>query len=78
MNFMLEALAFYTQTVTASGTVSHESDVILNPGVRFALDFGHLQVVPGFSVPLHPRGSKETDLFFYLSFEHPFRRTGAR
>lgn len=46
---------------------------VLNPGARFAINAGSLQVVPGISFPIDLTGHEETDaVFFYLSFEHPF------
>jgi len=40
---------------------------IVNPGVRWAHNAGNLQIVPGISFP------NGHDVFFYLSFEHPFK-----
>jgi hypothetical protein len=45
-------------------------EVIVNPGLRWAHNVGSLQIVPGISLP------DGRDLFFYLSFEHPFKATG--
>jgi hypothetical protein len=42
-------------------------ELIVNPGVRWAHDVGNLQIVPGISFP------NGRDVFFYLSFEHPFK-----
>lgn len=61
VNLMLEVV--WTGT-TGSG------ETIVNPGVRWAHNLGSLQIVPGISFP---RGR---DVFFYLSFEHPFKSTG--
>lgn len=41
-------------------------ELIANPGVRWAHNVGNLQIVPGISFP------DGRDVFFYLSFEHPF------
>jgi hypothetical protein len=63
-NIVLEAL--YSSD---SGT----TEVILNPGVRFAIDMGDLQIVPGFAFPIfYTPGGQENGMFLYLSFEHPF------
>jgi hypothetical protein len=49
---------------------------ILNPGARFAVNAGTLQIVPGLSFPIGLTGHEETDaVLFYLSFEHPFGST---
>jgi hypothetical protein len=46
---------------------------VLNPGARFAINAGTLQVVPGISFPIDLTGRGESDaVFFYLSFEHPY------
>lgn len=42
-------------------------ELIVNPGVRWAHNVGTLQIVPGIAFP------NGRDLFFYLSFEHPFK-----
>lgn len=41
-------------------------DWVINPGLRWAHNVGSLQIVPGISFP------DARDVFFYLSFEHPF------
>jgi hypothetical protein len=46
---------------------------VLNPGARFAINAGTLQVVPGISFPIDLTGREETDaVLLYLSFEHPY------
>ena len=73
VNLMVECLALWSEAVDSSGAVVHNHDVILNPGFRFALNFGRLQVVPGLGVPIHlGEGGRPHDFFIYLSFEHPF------
>lgn len=42
-------------------------ELIVNPGARWAHDIGSLQIVPGIAFP------NGRDVFFYLSFEHPFK-----
>lgn len=59
VNVMLEAVWVGE---TSSG------ELIINPGVRWAHNVGSLQIVPGVAFP------DGRDLFFYLSFEHPFKR----
>lgn len=61
VNLMLE--------VVWAGT-ANSGETIVNPGLRWAHNLGSLQIVPGVSFP---RGR---DVFFYLSFEHPFKSTG--
>lgn len=62
--------------MTAPGTTEPDQAVFVSPGVRWAHDFDSgLQIVPGIAVPLG-LGPSHADraVFFYLSFEHPFRR----
>jgi hypothetical protein len=49
---------------------------IISPGVRGALNFNSgLQIVPGIAFPIGVGPSSgEKGVFFYLSFEHPFKR----
>jgi hypothetical protein len=59
---------------TRSGDRSgHDSQFTVSPGIRWSYDFpSHLQIVPGLAFPItHP--GNERSVFFYLSFEHPFR-----
>lgn len=69
INLLVESLWLSEQGFGASG-VERESRVLLNPGVRFALQAGAVQVVPGASVIIDPDGDEA--LFLYLSAEHPF------
>jgi hypothetical protein len=74
-NLMLELLWLSTESVAGPGRRVRDESVLLNPGVRYALNFpSGLQIVPGaaYTVGLGD-GSGEDGLFLYLSFEHPFR-----
>ena len=61
------------ETVYSNGT---ETSFVIAPGLRSAINFSSgLQVVPGFSIPIGIGPSNgERGFFFYLSFEHPFKR----
>jgi hypothetical protein len=73
VQLMFESLVSYDGAIDAAGDVGHTTSWILNPGVRAALNFGSLQVVPGFAVPFtRSEGETVHDYFIYLSFEHPF------
>lgn len=64
-NFNVMAEVLYT-----SGNSTDE--LILNPGVRFALNIENLQIVPGFAFPvIYTSGRQDSGVFLYLSFEHP-------
>lgn len=63
-NIMLE-------TIFSSGGGSDE--FIFSPGVRYAIDIGDLQIVPGLAFPFFMSSNKADHGFFlYLSFEHPY------
>lgn len=61
------------EAVYSDGT---ETSFVIAPGLRSAINFSSgLQIVPGFSVPIGIGPSDgERGFFFYLSFEHPFKR----
>jgi len=75
-NFMFEYLRTFTKTdiTNVSPVFTEKSTVqVINPGVRMAINLGNLQIVPGLSVPIYFNdGKSNTNLFFYLSLEHPF------
>lgn len=76
LNFMVEAVYSSTE-IDARDAHSRSESLTLNPGLRGAIDIGGLQVVPGVSFPLGIGPSRgDNGVFFYLSFEHPFRLAG--
>lgn len=53
-----------------------DDQLVISPGARWSYNFASgLQIVPGIAVPIAV-DSEDDDrsVFFYLSFEHPFRR----
>jgi hypothetical protein len=74
-NMMFEYLTTFANDLDDAGKSFRYQDHIVSPGVRFAIDIGALQIVPGIAVPFHwSQGKRDTGLFLYLSFEHPFTR----
>jgi hypothetical protein len=76
-NLLLEFVASREQTLTGPDRRAWETSTLISPGVRWAHNFGALQVVPGVGVPIEladTEGSRWTVLG-YLSIEHPFGRT---
>ena len=72
VNLMLEGVWLSTESVSVDGTQRGEV-LLLNPGVRGALNLAKLQIVPGIAYTFDvSSGSEEDALFVYLSFEHPF------
>ncbi len=76
LNLMVETV--YSSTDIAAGGAHFRSESLtVNPGLRAAIDVGGLQIVPGVAFPIGIGPSRGDDaLFFYLSFEHPFRLAG--
>ena len=74
LNLLLEGLWLSTESVSIGGTERDEV-LLLNPGVRGALNLAELQIVPGIAYTFDvSSGSGDDALFVYLSFEHPFLR----
>lgn len=74
LNLMLEGVWLNTESVSGGGTERDEA-LLLNPGIRGALNLANLQVVPGIAYTFDVSSDSEDDaLFVYLSFEHPFLR----
>lgn len=74
-NVLVEAVWVNSESVVGTRRKIREHEFLINPGIRWAHNFRNgLQIVPGIAGPVGPsRG--ERGVFFYLSFEHPFKRT---
>jgi hypothetical protein len=70
------ALVEVAHTTTAAPAMNgRETSIVVNPGVRFAVDFASgLQIVPGLSAPIELTGDGGVAVLAYLSFEHPLWR----
>ncbi len=69
-NFNVMAEVLYTSSGSKFGRTN---ELIVSPGVRWAIDINDLQIVPGMAFPFYfNSGNQQNGLFFYLSFEHPF------
>ena len=72
-NVMLELVSTITTEREDGSAATRTTETILSPGVRYAVNVGSLQIVPGIAVPIRRNGGKmQAGLFAYLSFEHPF------
>lgn len=74
-NLMLESVISSTQQVDEFGQKSALTSVILNPGMRFAidLDYKETQIVPGISFPVDViNAPTERSILVYLSIEPKF------
>jgi hypothetical protein len=76
VNFMLEAIYVRSQEVVGAGRTSTVKSAYVSPGMRWSYDFASgLQIVPGIAFPIGVGPSRgEKSVFFYLSFEHPFKK----
>jgi hypothetical protein len=74
VNLMLEFVQAWTGAIQPAGGVTHEATSTLSPGIRFALNFGGTQIVPGVGIPItFGEGDHTTGVLLYFSVEHPFR-----
>ncbi len=72
-NFMAEFALTFLSDISERGDIVRSMETVVSPGVRYAIDFGELQIVPGIAIPFSfADGEHRTGIFFYLSFEHPF------
>ena len=76
-NVLFETFYETIEKVVAASRTEREHEVFLNPGMRWAWNFKNgLQIVPGVAVPVGVGPSYgDTRVLFYLSFEHPYRKT---
>jgi hypothetical protein len=70
-NLMTEYVSVFQQEFNDEGIVSTNNNVIVNPGFRFAVDIGKVQIVPGAGIPLSfSNGAfQNSGAFVYLSIE---------
>jgi hypothetical protein len=73
LNILLECLISHYQEFNDRGDVVPGRETILNPGLRYAINLGRLQIVPGIAIPISRLGNEtRVGIFLYLSFEHPY------
>ena len=73
INFMLEVVTGNNNSVDLNGDIKYFNETTINPGLRYAIDIGDLQIVPGIAFPItFSEGESTSGAFIYLSFEHPF------
>jgi hypothetical protein len=72
-SFMLEYVTNLYDELNGNEDIVHDTESIINPGFRYAVDIRNLQIVPGIGVPfsLSSNGLR-MGVFLYLSFEHPY------
>jgi hypothetical protein len=73
INLMLEYVTTLSTVVNDDGSTDNQSQAVLNPGLRVAINLDALQIVPGVGIPItFEGGESHTGAFLYLSFEHPY------
>lgn len=73
LNFMFEYITRFNGNFDSNLDLNHETVTVINPGIRYAIDIGDLQIVPGLAFPITiNNGNSTSGVFLYLSFEHPF------
>ena len=75
-NVMVEVAWSRSDAVTGPGSTAASDAWLVSPGIRWAHNFkSGLQIVPGIAFPVGVGPSRgDHAVFFYLSFEHPYRR----
>jgi len=75
-NVLLETVLYRGESVTAPSKTQWQSQLLLNPGIRWAYNLSNgMQIVPGVAVPIGVGPSAgEKGIYLYLSLEHPYRR----
>lgn len=72
-NVFLEFLVGDNAEFDALGSVVRRMETILSPALRFAVNFGRLQIVPGLAMPFSFSGGEtKVGVLIYLSFEFPY------
>lgn len=73
LNIMLELVSNFSDEFDPNGEIVQSTETIISPGLRYAIDVGSLQIVPGLGVPFSINSiDARSGAFLYLSFEHPF------
>jgi hypothetical protein len=76
-NLMLELVAFWNEGLDDLGNSERTTEVILNPGMRYAVFTGEeVQWVLGISAPIGlTKDAPDIGVFAYMSVEHDFLKT---
>jgi hypothetical protein len=80
LNFLVELVGFWDEELDERGFRDHTSQVILNPGLRYAVyTEDALQWVLGISIPIGlSEDAPDYGVFGYMSVEHPFKKKEER
>jgi hypothetical protein len=70
INLLVEALWTREENVVGEGQTEPETELLINPGVRFAIELGSVQMVVGLGLPVPVDERGPLGVFGHLSFEH--------
>jgi hypothetical protein len=75
-NFMVEYVSNFEEEILDDGSIGDRVASVINPGFRFAIDIGKVQIVPGVGVPLNFENKQFTNsgAFIYLSIEPAYSK----
>lgn len=76
LNALVELVWERNKEVIGQKLTKAENEFFVSPGIRWGYTFKNgLTIVPGIAIPIGIGPSKgEKSIFFYLSFEHPFKK----
>lgn len=75
LHCLLESFASWPEAIGDSGKTDRATEVVLSPGVRYAINWAGSQGVLGIGAPLGlTRSAPDYGFLLYLSFEHSFLR----
>jgi len=67
---MIEYTSNFTQAIRNNGWITTQHQPTVSPGIRYCIDTGSMQIVPGVATPFSmTNGSVDMGVFLYLSFE---------
>jgi hypothetical protein len=70
-SLMLEYLFNENSAIEETGGIDYMDQHVINPGLRYCIDNGRMQIVPGIGIPISfvDGNYEKTGLFIYLSLE---------
>ena len=70
LNFMLEFAGSEEEETTGANTATYGSSVVMSPSLRYAVNVGEWQFVPGIAYPMGVTSNAgENEILVYLSIE---------
>jgi Putative MetA-pathway of phenol degradation len=75
-NFMVEYVSNFEKEIQEDGSLGNRRASVINPGFRFAINTGIIQIVPGMGIPFNFENGKfnNAGAFIYLSIEPDYTK----